>query len=130
MQSSFAPESADLRVLLPLDFKEQLRAWSVLGNAQYSMRYQEMTARGSQQASTFCVDSGSDRYFTLAIDFKNVYRSAKMFGVQWEKSDPALHEKGIGAWLKLIVPVTYGDMMQEVEVNLIAKDVKARKTHY
>ncbi|MBC7625116.1 MAG: hypothetical protein H7232_17230 [Aeromicrobium sp.] len=122
LHSSSVSEKKPLRVRLPLDPRERAQL--------NSSDYKKMLDAGFIIPPSFCVAGGNDRVFNLAIDAANIFRAGTMFDARWKDNEPVILEKGIGNWLKLSVPIEYGELRQRVEVTLTVKDTKSHMVHF
>lgn len=130
LQSNSVPEKTPLRVRLPVDPSAQYQHLDSLNAREYSREYKKMIDAGFTAPIPFCIAGQTDKAFRLAFDQAGVFRSGAMFDARWENNEPVIHNKGTGNWLKLFVPIEYGELRQQVEVTLTAKDIKARKVNY
>ena len=77
-----------------------------------------------------CVAPRKSGSISVGPDLSNLFPMRTMFNVSWPAGEPTLTERGIGNWLKVSLPVEYGDVSETLELKLTSKDAKARISHY
>lgn len=78
----------------------------------------------------FCFDAGTTTRISFGPDLHELFPNGTMFNVSWPEGVPNLIDRGIGNWLRLIVPIEYNGKRETLEVTLTATDSKARIVHY
>lgn len=73
-----------------------------------------------------CLSANQDDYFSFHPDVSELFPNQRMFNsISPQNSVDAL-ERGIGNWLKMMVPVEYDGKREALEVKLTATDSKAK----
>lgn len=97
--------------------------WKVLGSTDpKKLRY--------FAPPSLCLAQQKSAHITLGPDLSALFPNLTMFNVKWPKGEPHLTERGIGNWLKIVLPIEYGGKRETLEVRLTATDSKARISHY
>ncbi|MBL0143129.1 MAG: hypothetical protein IPP91_13755 [Betaproteobacteria bacterium] len=95
-----------------------------------SLGYDKPTERNYRVPSPLCFQPGKSAHFSLSPDLSGLFPTGKMFNVSWPDGEPHLTERGIGNWLKIVLPIEHGGRRETLEVTLTATDSKARISYY
>lgn len=97
--------------------------WTVLGSTDpKKLRY--------FAPPSLCFAPNKSTSISLGPDLSALFPNLTMFNVKWPDGEPNLSERGIGNWLKIVLPIEYDGKRETLEVRLTAKDSKARISHY
>lgn len=122
VESNFQREERPLLIYHSAVFRNG--KWSQNGSTKKEKMHNVFTA------PPLCVTSGDPVEFGFAIDVSQLFPSKKMFNVSWSDNEPILQDKGIGNWLKLVVPIESPTDRRVLQVLLTVKDSKARIANY
>lgn len=97
--------------------------WTVLGSTDpKKLRY--------FAPPSLCFAPNKSVSLTIGPDLSVLFPNLTMFNVKWPDGEPNLNERGIGNWLKIVVPIEYDGKREILEVRLTATDSKARLSNY
>lgn len=93
--------------------------WTVLGSTDpKKLRY--------FAPPSLCFAPNKRVSLSIGPDLSALFPNLTMFNVKWPDGDPNLTERGIGNWLKIVLPIEYDGKRETLEVRLTATDTKAR----
>ena len=97
--------------------------WTILGSTDpKKLRY--------FAPPSLCFMPNKSTSISLGPDLSALFPNLTMFNVKWPDGDPNLTERGIGNWLKIVLPIEYDGKRETLEVKLTATDSKARLSNY
>ena len=79
---------------------------------------------------SLCFAPNKATSISLGPDLSALFPNLTMFNVKWPDGEPNLTERGIGNWLKIVMPIEYDGKRETLEVKLTARDSKARLSNY
>jgi hypothetical protein len=77
-----------------------------------------------------CATPQVKRDFSFAVNFSDLYPTAKLFNTNQTGKDLNYSERGVGNWLKITVPVEYAGKREILEMTLTGKDSRARMSYH
>jgi hypothetical protein len=77
-----------------------------------------------------CATPQVKRDFSFAVNFSDLYPTAKLFNTNQTGKDLNYTERGVGNWLKITVPVEYAGKREILEMTLTGKDSRARMSYH
>ncbi len=97
--------------------------WTVLGSTDpKKLRY--------FAPPSLCFAPNKRASLSIGPDLSSLFPNLTMFNVKWPDGEPNLTERGIGNWLKIVVPIEYDGKRETLDVKLTATNSKARLSNY